>query len=354
MRHRRPQFDRYCLLLGHTFSRYKLGKCGHLGIPHVLTSALQQRFALTSEMFTTPLSVHPSTATYWTDQQEDEALGASFDAFSAPWSGAALVVPEHDDATLYKAVQYALDAAHSDAPALLILVTPHWESKKFHKLLTKSKHHAQVISAVPARSFFFTRPAHGPKQQPREKPVGWGVDIWLIANNDGLHRYERPNRSAGLNATLLSALQQSCTPNTAIVTDVTSRCHCIALNPLSKCSGFTMPPPPVQPTVDPWADTPMMDEFTAQSTIHEQQLEQHNRIVAFHSPPSPPRKSRALRRAYRKPQPLTVTSSPPAAWPQVIPLCNRARAFPPTRNMVYTDGSRKTQDPTGEHRSEYR
>ena len=82
-------------------------------------------------MFTTPLTVHPDTTTYWTDKQEDAELGASFDAFSAPWTEAALITPSHEDAELCKAVQFALEAAHKAEPALFILVVPHWDTKKF-------------------------------------------------------------------------------------------------------------------------------------------------------------------------------------------------------------------------------
>ena len=92
--------------------------------PRIMT-ATQQHLHTTKERFASPLNVSDATCHYWSKHARDQVFGAQHDAYSCKWTGHSQAFPDHDDASLERAVRWALWSAHSSSkPTSTLLVLP--------------------------------------------------------------------------------------------------------------------------------------------------------------------------------------------------------------------------------------
>jgi hypothetical protein len=72
-----------------------------------------------------------------------------------------MVHPEFEDASLARAVCWALAAAYDDAPCLFILAAPRWADKAFYRKLTSNSTRAHVLCSIPKGRLMMAAPRLG-------------------------------------------------------------------------------------------------------------------------------------------------------------------------------------------------
>jgi ribonuclease HI len=266
-------------------------------LPGQLIQALHACFSISQEMFSSPFNVHPDTARFWTPFKNDtDFAGASPDAFSLRWSGAALVHPEFEDACLAKAAKHAVSAVHGHDACLFIFVAPHWPNKAFHHSLCQSNK-AHVLFSAPAKTLNTVLHQHGPTAT-ANAPYNYAVDVWIVANEAGLETYYDADAFPALHAQIIAA----CTP-----TSGTSHLS-VAIN---------------KPAIYTW-------------------------LVEEAANPAQ-RATRPPRRARRRNQAPTADAQPThhnaPRLPQPTPMRQRTLAFPHAASIIFTDGSQKKNTP---------
>ena len=104
----------------------------HWALPLPLMRRLQVTLGIDTEMFASPLNVSPITSQYFSAFERDALFGATFDAYSHPWSGAVEFNPEYEPADLCKAVSAAIATAlTSSSPFLALGILPDWHRKSY-------------------------------------------------------------------------------------------------------------------------------------------------------------------------------------------------------------------------------
>eukprot|EP00878_Enallax_costatus_P028135 GHUV01030350.1.p1 GENE.GHUV01030350.1~~GHUV01030350.1.p1 ORF type:complete len:204 (+),score=35.47 GHUV01030350.1:375-986(+) len=68
-------------------------------------------FKCTKERFASPLNSYPDIQQYWSAHKEDQAFGASYDAYSVRWTGSSVAVPDFDPYAAEKALEWAIKSA---------------------------------------------------------------------------------------------------------------------------------------------------------------------------------------------------------------------------------------------------
>ena len=126
----------------------------HWATPDNLMTGLIQSLSLTTERFASPLNFSTSMSSYYAVNQEDQAFGANFDAFSTPWLGASQANPEYEDADMDKAVRWAImSAASTEEASLTAFILPEWPRTAYYKYMTGPRVHHFVT--VPKDKFRF-------------------------------------------------------------------------------------------------------------------------------------------------------------------------------------------------------
>jgi ribonuclease HI len=272
-------------------------------LPEGLVSAMHECFSISQELFSSPFNVHPNTPRFCTPLRSDaDFAGASPDAFSSRWAGAALIHPEFEDACLAKAARHAISAAaHGPDACLFIFVAPRWPTKAFHRALVHS-HKAHLLFSTPGKRLNTTMHQHGPLPT-ANAPYHWPMDVWLIANDAGLDSYYVASSFPAFQLQVNAA----CSPAAGV-----------PAGPSRAASVVTE-----KPTTYTW-----LAQEAADPT---------------HRAPRPPRRLRG-----RAPHPAVdaqPTHHAAPRLPSLEPLSERAPAFPHAAGIIYTDGSLKKNAP---------
>ena len=119
-----------------------------------------------------------------------------------PWHGAGLATPEFEDATLLKAVRWALSSAAERTPCLTVLVFPAWKTKEIHKLLSTKDGFSQLLASVPGKCLELRPSNCGPARMPTQR-----ANDSVIANAAGHASF---NKQSEKFPALLRALDDSC------------------------------------------------------------------------------------------------------------------------------------------------
>ena len=99
--------------------------------PGALVRALSAATGTATELFASPLNVHPSMHTYFSTHERDQLFGAELDAYSRRWAGACFAHPAEVEQEMEKAVRWALASAReadSHTPVLTTLLLPDSQS----------------------------------------------------------------------------------------------------------------------------------------------------------------------------------------------------------------------------------
>ena len=183
----------------------------HMAMPREITQVLHSFFAVTSELFASPLncSLLPGV-TFCSPFKEDEAFGAVHDAFSFRWTGACSAHPAPVPEDMHRAVSHAVaSAGHSDTPFLCFLALPSWEraswksedvlgSQDIQILLRLSKGHLKLVP--PEESLEVTNPN-------KLRPTDWPLDLVVVANEGGRSKWLS---AAALQEALVPAVRAVC------------------------------------------------------------------------------------------------------------------------------------------------
>ena len=189
----------------------------HWKTPPAILSALQMTFDCYTEMFASPLNVHPDTKNYYSAFSADEVFGANEDAYSRAWTSLPSAIyfnPEYTSDALLRAVQWALaGAAQTKTPFLAVGVLPKWPSQKYNALLRSGSNQTHILATIPRKYFNFIKADYIPKD-PRitsrdqhfptentdadyeiEPPphAHWPVQVVLFFNHAGLFRRTHEN-----------------------------------------------------------------------------------------------------------------------------------------------------------------
>ena len=182
-----------------------------MAMPRGITRVLHSSFAVTSELFASPLncSMLPGV-TFCSPLKEDEAFGAVHDAFSFRWTGACSAHPAPVPEDMHRAVSHAVaSAGHSDTPFLCFLALPSWEraswksedvlgSQDIQILLRLSKGHLKLVP--PEESLELTNPN-------KLRPTDWPLDLVVVANEGGRSKWLS---AAALQEALVPAVRAVC------------------------------------------------------------------------------------------------------------------------------------------------
>ena len=171
-------------------------------------AALHNAFGVTTELFASPLNVHPDTQHYYSAYAADTLFGARYNAYAAPTKslgadGAVAFNPEYEGEELLRAVQRMLTAARSpDTPFLAIGILPHWGQMPYYGSLTHPHNLdlCHLIARSPKGCFGFT--AAAAVGHTNTGTCKWDVDFFLISNEAGRARFLQPNAEALLHNAL--------------------------------------------------------------------------------------------------------------------------------------------------------
>jgi ribonuclease HI len=95
--------------------------------PPALVTAVRDATGASTELFASPLDVHPDMTTYFSTEERDQLFGANVNAYSCRWAGPCFAHPPEDAAELEKAVRWALASAKEAGghqPVLTVLLLP--------------------------------------------------------------------------------------------------------------------------------------------------------------------------------------------------------------------------------------
>ena len=93
--------------------------------PSAIVEAVRAATGADTELFASPLDVHPGMAAYYSTEERDQLFGASMGAYSCTWAGACYAHPPEAPGELEKAVRWALASAKEappDRPVLTVML----------------------------------------------------------------------------------------------------------------------------------------------------------------------------------------------------------------------------------------
>ena len=115
--------------------RYKYGVCGPVAnitplsewqTPAPLMQLLCDTFSITKDRMSSPLTVHPAIAEYWTPHPEDSTFSAYFDSMKCRWTGNSIAAMPQSGQDASKAVRWALHSAiRGDCSTLTVALILH-------------------------------------------------------------------------------------------------------------------------------------------------------------------------------------------------------------------------------------
>ena len=115
--------------------RARAGKRTLHTMPGAMVQAIRSYFPMfNTELYSSPLTVHPDTQHYWSEVPADAAFGAGLGSRARKHLGFALAVPEHTDESMCAAVKHAVlsAAVATDAACATLLLLRHRTSAGYH------------------------------------------------------------------------------------------------------------------------------------------------------------------------------------------------------------------------------
>ena len=149
----------------------------HWATPDNPMTGIIQSLSLTTERSASPLIFSTSMSSYYAVNQEDQAFGASFHAFSTPWLGASQANPEYEAADMDKAVRWAImSAASTEEASLNAFILPEWSRTAYYKYKTDTRVHHFVT--VPKDEFRLKTPDFWKTRQTYASHPRWNIRIF--------------------------------------------------------------------------------------------------------------------------------------------------------------------------------
>jgi hypothetical protein len=160
----------------------------HWGLSSKLKHTLLAAIKSTTERFSSPLTVHPTCTTYWTEHKRDRVFGASYDAYAARWSGPSLAVPDFDVHAATRAVDWAIRSAKAaSVPTVTLLVLPTFfaedDDTPYMQLLRRNYATCTPVCTFNREALPFEPPAHLPLAKPQ--PLKWRFRLVAVGNEQG-------------------------------------------------------------------------------------------------------------------------------------------------------------------------
>jgi len=124
-------------------------------------------FKCTKQRFASPLDSYPDIQQYWSIHKEDQAFGASHDAYSVRWTGSSVAVPNIDPYAAEKALEWAIkSAATTTRPTLTVQFVPKYGSSSspaaFTNTAAQHAHLCKHLVTIPASRLELEPPANRP------------------------------------------------------------------------------------------------------------------------------------------------------------------------------------------------
>ena len=142
---------------------------------------------LTTERFASPVNFSPHLTGYYSLQEEDQLLGANYNAYSTRWTGASQARPEYESAAMDKAVRWAIASCEDTAePVLTVFVLP-WQAEKstaYAKWLCHPS--VQETKTVQRGNIALVHPQHWSTGNTHTAAAKWDIKFFVVANEAGL------------------------------------------------------------------------------------------------------------------------------------------------------------------------
>jgi hypothetical protein len=181
----------------------------HWAVPTPVYDALRELCSTTTELFASPLNCDAHCHAYFTAFKEDAVFGASYDAYSGPWTaGPCVFNPEYDRDALTKSVHWALASqqrAGPDTPFLAVGVLPVYDQYPHTSALRAAAPlFAHTLATVPAHHFNFIPARHAPRGARTDDghSAGFPVQFVLFSNAAGRAAYFNARALDGFQAAL--------------------------------------------------------------------------------------------------------------------------------------------------------
>ena len=157
----------------------------HWATPPVLMGGLIKALRLTFERIASPLSFCPDMRQYFSAKEDDQAFGASVDAYSTPWLGAN---PEYEHAEMAKAVRWGImSAAPTQEASLTIFILPEWTCSAYYRYMQDPRVHRLMV--IPKDKFMFKAPDFWSTGRDYARHPKWNINIFAVASLAGLGTY---------------------------------------------------------------------------------------------------------------------------------------------------------------------
>ena len=104
--------------------------------PERILTALQDAFAVETELFADALQISPRLTHYYTGSPADSDFGGNANPYSSAWTGYCLCIPQEDDKGMNKALRWAIASASVPSTAsLTVMVLPVIPSTAYRRWL---------------------------------------------------------------------------------------------------------------------------------------------------------------------------------------------------------------------------
>ena len=217
------------------------------------------------ERFASPLDRSPHMRSYNSASPADRVFGATGDAFSCIWNEAAFAHPGRNHDTMEKSVRWAITSATlSDEPVMNILLLPDEPGSKFNTYMSHpSVQKIATINNLQLRDTYFWRSANEATKNHRAKTP---YNLWVISNQEGMHKYINNNPHWEDFATLLSSTMRV----TTMKPTHTEKRHDLTIKPpralmrliTEQLDSTTPVSPPTEPTLLPSIPAPVVHNAT--------------------------------------------------------------------------------------------
>ena len=165
----------------------KLNLRNHWRTPPDLVQAIYDSTGARTELFSSPLNAHPSSAVRFSYRKEDAAFGFRYDAFSSHWRGAAYGNPEYDASQLTRALHWGYaSAANTRVPCMFVLVVPRYSRAGYTALYGRRGVH---VLATLRKGFRFLPQDAWKGGHDGSTGTKFDVDIVAVYNQAGLEEY---------------------------------------------------------------------------------------------------------------------------------------------------------------------
>ena len=175
---------------GRQTGEYHIKMQNYWTTPAHLMSAIRQGFHVTTERFACPLNFNAAMTGYFSPFPEDEAFGASCDAYSCKWIGASHAHPEQSAKDMQKAVRWALASAEqAHEPSLTVFTLPVYETSNtsYQQFLGHPLVHK--VAQIPRRAIQLQSPTAWSDGKEFAGHPKHDVLLFVVANSAGLNQY---------------------------------------------------------------------------------------------------------------------------------------------------------------------